>query len=103
MIRTAIILLTLAIISGSFALKLQKAYAQEKRYYEAWRDVERLLPPQHASPEFNSAWAQLRLRDKELNVRRGLGRGVTWITLGFTALALIACCTIKTEHPHRPA
>jgi hypothetical protein len=99
----ALILLSLAIISGLFALKLQKAADSEKRYYQAWNDVERLLPPKNASPEISKAWAELSIREKELYVQRGLGRGVAWMTLVLSALSLISVYLIKTKHPQQNA
>ncbi|ATC64386.1 hypothetical protein CMV30_10695 [Nibricoccus aquaticus] len=91
----AIIFLTLSILCTLFGLKLQKAADQEKRYYQAQQDAERLISPQSASPEIKKAWADLRISDKELNVQRGLGRGVAWIATSLSVLSFIFILLIK--------
>jgi hypothetical protein len=96
---TAITLLTLSILCALFGLKLQKAASQEKAYYQAQHDMERLIVPQAESLEVKKAWANLRSKDKELNVTRGVGRGVAWISTSLSALSLIAILMIKKAPP----
>jgi hypothetical protein len=99
---TAIILLTISILSALYGLKLQKASHQEQRYYQAQREAERIISPQTASPEIKKAWANLRIADKELNVQRGLGRGVAWFSTSLSALSLIFLILIKKPVFRRP-